>query len=134
MEDKNAVIYFLFNDRKSTLRCSFILVCSLTFFELYSCFTYILPLLYPKHGTILFYLLPFSFLFYPYFIATPPHLASISNLFILHSRPLSFSNHLYFQPNFPHLFLNKRPFSTPPQSLCTKGMAILSCNSNDIAP
>lgn len=26
MEDKNAVIYFLFNDRKSTLRCSFILV------------------------------------------------------------------------------------------------------------
>ena len=105
MEDKNAVNYFLFNDRKSTLRCSFILICSLTFFEFYSCFTYILPLLYPKHGTILFYLLPFSF-----------------------------SNHLHFQPTFPFLFLNKNSFSTPPQSLCTKGMATLSCNSYDIAP
>ena len=71
MEDKNTVNYFLFNDRKSTSRCSFILSCSLTFFELYSCFTYILPLLYPKYGTILFCLPLFSFPFHPYFIATP---------------------------------------------------------------
>ena len=89
MEDKNTVNYFLFNDRKSTLRCSFILICSLTFFEFYSCFTYILPLLYPKHGTILFCLPPFSFSFHTYFIATPPptrlHLQS-------------------FQPSFPPLF------------------------------
>ena len=105
MEDKNTVTYFLFNDRKGTLRCSFILICSLTFFELYSCFTYILPLLYPQHGTILFCLPPFSF---------PNHLHSLS--FISFSIPI------------------KILFSTPPQSLCCKGMATLSCNSYDIAP
>lgn len=163
MEDKNTITYFLFNDRKGTLGCSFILICSLTFFELYSCFTYILPLLYPKHGTILFYLLSLSFSNHPYFIATPPpirlhfallhlnilpyinknplyfnvippHLVFISNLFNLHSRPFFFSIHLHFQSNFPLLFLNKKSFSTPPQSLYTKGMATLPCNSYDIAP
>ena len=46
--------------------------CSHTFFQLYSCFICISPLLCPKYDTILFCLLPFSFLFYPYFIATPP--------------------------------------------------------------
>ena len=163
MEDKNTVNYFLFNDRKSTLRCSFILVCSLTFFELYSCFTYILPLLYPKHGTILFCLPPFSFSNHPYFIATPP---SIRLLFaLLHLNILPYINkkpspfQFYsspsrarlqsFQPSFPPPFLFKSPpfplvyshlnpnqnsFSTPPQSLCNKGMATLSCNSYDIAP
>jgi len=134
LESENTVTYFLFNDRKSTLGCSFILICSLTFFELYSCFIYISPLLYPKYNTILFYLLSLSFSIHPYFIAIPPHLVFISIFFILHSRPLSLSNHLHFQPKFPHLFLNKRPFSTPPQSLCSKGMATLSCNSYDIAP
>ena len=118
MEDKNTVNYFLFNDRKSTLRCSFILVCSLTFFELYSCFTYILPLLYPKHGTILFYLLPFSFLFYPYFIATPPpirlHFALLhlnilpyinkkTSPFQFYSSP-SRARLQSYQPSFPPLF------------------------------
>ena len=90
MEDKNTVTYFLFNDRKGTLRCSFILICSLTFLELYSCFTYILPLLYPKHGTILFCLPPFSFSNHPYFIATPP---SIRLLFaLLHLNILPYIN------------------------------------------
>ena len=134
MEDKNTVTYFLFNDRKGTSRCSFILICSLTFFELYSCFTYILPLLYPN--TALFYFICSLFPFYFTLILQQflPLLVSISNFFNLHSRPLSFSNHLHFQPTFPLLFLNKKSFSTPPQSLCTKGMATLSCNNNDIAP
>ena len=134
MESENTVTYFLFNDRKSTLGCSFILICSLTFFELYSCFIYISPLLYPKYNTILFYLLSLSFSIHPYFIAIPPHLEHGSNLFNLHS-------HLFFlskSPPFPLvyllLFLNKNSFSTPPQSLCSKGMATLSCNSYDIAP
>ena len=105
MEDKNTVNYFLFNDRKSTLRCSFILICSITFFEFYSCFTYILPLPYPKHGTILF-CLPLFFL-----SKSPPF-------------PLVYS----------HLNPNQNYFSTPPQSLCNKGIATLSCNSYDIAP
>lgn len=163
MEAKNTVNYFLFNDKKGTLRCSFILICSLTFFELYSCFTYILPLLYPKHGTILFCLPLFSLSFHTYFIATPPpirvlfallhlnilpyinkkilhfnfippHLEHGSNLFNLHSRPLSFSNHLHFPLVYSHLYPNQNYFSTPPQSLYSKGMATLSCNSYDIAP
>ena len=163
MEDKNTVTYFLFNDRKSTLRCSFILVCSLTFFELYSCFTYILPLLYPKHGTILFYLIPFSFLFYPYFIATPPPIRLLFALLHLNilpyikknfsisilSLPISstapifstfipapffFSNHLLSPLVYLLLNPNQKSFSTPPQSPCNKGMATLSCNSYDIAP
>ena len=134
MEDKNAVNYFLFNDRKSTLRCSFILVvlvlslnCILVllafcpFSTPNTALSYFVCPLFPFHSTLILQ----QFL---------PLLVSISNLFILHSRPLSFSNHLYFQPNFPHLFLNKKSFSTPPQSLCTKGMATLSCNNNDIAP
>ena len=112
----------------------FYFVCSLPFFEFYSCFTCISPLLYPKYNTIPFYLHLFSFSFHPYFIAIPSptclHLQSFHPSF----PPLSFSNHLYFQPNFPHLFLNKKSFSTPPQSLCTKGMATLSCNSYDIVP
>ena len=117
------------------------MVCSLTFFEFYSCFTYILPLLYPKHGTILFCLPLFFLSFHTYFIATPPpirllfallhlnilpyinkkflhfnfippHLEHGSNLFNLHS-------HLFFlskPPPFPLvsllLFLNKNSFST----------------------
>ena len=123
MEDKNTINYFLFNDRKGTLRCPFILSCSLTFFELYSCFTYILPLLYPKYGTILFYLLPFSFLFYPYFTAIPPpirlHFALLhlnilpyinkkTSPFLFYSSPPRL--HLQsFQPSFPPLFLSKLP-------------------------
>ena len=137
--------------------------CSLTFFEFYSCFTYILPLLYPKNGTILF-CLPLFFLFIPplfysnsspirllfallhlnilpyinkklfHFNFIPPHLEHGSNLFNLHSRPLSFPNYLHFPPVSLLLFLNKNSFSTPPQSLCSKGMETLSCNSYDIAP
>ena len=163
MEDKNTVNYFLFNDRKSTLRCSFILICSITFFEFYSCFTYILPLLYPKYGTILFCLPLFSFPFHPYFIATPspirllfallhlnilpyiykkllyfnfipPHLEHGPNLFNLHSHPFSLSKSPPFPLVYSHLNPNQNYFSTPPQSLCSKGMATLSCNSYDIAP
>ena len=63
------------------------MICSLTFFELYSCFTYILPLLYPKHGTILFYLIPFSFLFYPYFTAIPPPIRLLFALLHLNILP-----------------------------------------------
>ena len=163
MEDENTVTYFLFNDRKSTLRCSFILSYSHTFFELYSCFICISPLLYLQHNTIPFYLLPFSFHFIlilqqllPLFVSflpsyilifslisikkllhfnfIPPHLEHGSNLFNLHSRPLSLSNYLHFPPVSLLLFLNKNSFATPPQSLCTKGMVTLSCKSNDIAP
>lgn len=61
--------------------------CSLTFFELYSCFTYILPLLYPQYATILFYLLPFSFLFYPYFTAIPPPIRLLFALLHLNILP-----------------------------------------------
>ena len=164
MEDKNTVTYFLFNDRKGTSRCSFILICSLAFFEFYSCFTYILPLLYPKHGTILFclplFFLSISPLFYsnssPYsspflssytlisslisikkllhFNFIPPHLERSSNLFNLHSRPFFLSKSPPFPLVYSHLNPNQNYFSTPPQSLCNKGMATLSCNSNDIAP
>ena len=109
--------------------------CSFTFFELYSCFICISPLLYLQHNTILFYLLPFSFSFHPYFIAIPPptrlHLQSF---------------HPSFSPLFPFPIISislsfipisipiKILFSTPPQFLCYKGMANLSCNSYDIAP
>ena len=124
MKSENTVTYFLFNDRKSTLRCSFILICSLTFFKLYSCFTYILPLLYPKHGTILFCLPLFPFSFHPYFIATPPpiHLLfALLHLNILHyinkkTSPFQFYSSpsrerlQSFQPSFPPLFL----FNSPP--------------------
>ena len=162
MEDKNTVNYFLFNDRKGTLRCSFILSYSITFFEFYSCFTYILPLLYPKHGTILFYLLSLSFSNHPYFIATPPPIRLLFALlhlnilpYIKKTSPFQFypspsrARLQSFQPSFPPLFLSKLPpfplvylllnpnqnsSSTPPQSLCNKGMATLSCNSYDIAP
>ena len=163
MESENTVTYFLFNDRKGTSRCSFILIYSLTFFELYFLFYLHFAPSLPQHGTILFYLLSLSFSNHPYFIATPPpirlhfallhlnilpyinknplyfnfippHLEHDSNLFNLHSRPLSFPNYLHFPPVSLLLFLNKNSFSTPPQSLCSKGMAALSCNSYDIAP
>ena len=94
MEDENTVNYFLFNDRKSTLRCSFILSCSHTLFEFYSCFICISPLLYPKYNTILFYLLSLSFSNHPYFIATPPPIR-------LHIQS--------FHPSFPPSFLFKSP-------------------------
>ena len=124
MEDKNTVNYFLFNDRKSTSRCSFILICSLTFFEFYSCFTYILPLLYPKNGTILFCLLPLSFSNHPYFIATPPPirllfaLLHLDTLPYIHKKTSPFQFYSSpsraqlqsFQPSFPPLFL----FNSPP--------------------
>jgi len=118
LEDKNTVTYFLFNDRKGTLRCSFILSCSLTFFEFYSCFTYILPLLYPKYGTILFCLSPFSFSNHPYFIATPPPIRFHFALLHLNILPyinkktspfqfypsLSRARLQSFQPSFPPPF------------------------------
>ena len=94
MEDENTVNYFLFNDRKSTLRCSFILSCSHTLFEFYSCFICISPLLYPKYNTILFYLLSLSFSNHPYFIATPPPIR-------LHIQS--------FHPSFPPSFLSQSP-------------------------
>ena len=163
MESENTVTYFLFNDRKGTSRCSFILICSLTFFNFYSCFTYILPLLYPNTALSYFICPSFSFSFHTYFIATPPPIRLLFAL--LHLNILPYINkktssfqfysspsraHLQsFQPAFPPLFLFNSPpfplvylllnpiqnsFSTPPQSLCTKGMATLSCNSYDIAP
>ena len=142
----------------------------LFYFELLSYFIRILFLFYlhftsslPQHGTIPFYLLPFSFPFHPYFIATPPPIRLIFAL--LHLNILPYINkktssfqfysspsraHLQsFQPAFPPLFLfnsppfplvylllnpNQNSFSTPPPSLCNKGMATLSCNSYDIAP
>ena len=134
MESENTVTYFLFNDRKSTLGCSFILICSLTFFELYSCFIYISPLLCPKYDTILFCLLPFSFSFHPYFIANPPP----TRLHFQSFHPSFPSPFLFNSPPFPLVYLllnpNQNSFSTPPPSLCNKGMATLSCNSYDIAP
>ena len=87
MEDKNTVTYFLFNDRKGTLRCSFILNCSLTLFEFYSCFICISPLLYLQHNTIPFYLLPFPFSNHPYFIATPPPIRLLFALLHLNILP-----------------------------------------------
>ena len=107
MEDKNTVTYFLFNDRKGTLRCSFILSCSLTFFEFYSCFTYILPLLYPKYGTILFCLSPFSFSNHPYFIATPPPIRLHFALLHLNILP-------YIKKNFSISILSLPISSTAP--------------------
>ena len=108
--------------------------CSLTLFEFYSCFTCISPLLYPKYNTIPFYLHLFSFSFHSYFIANPPptrlHLQSFQPAF-----PPLF---LFKSPPFPlvysHLNPNQNSFSTPPQSLCSKGMTPLSCNSYDIDP
>ena len=108
--------------------------CSHTFFQLYSCFICISPLLCPKYDTILFCLLPFSFSFHPYFTAIPPHLEHGSNLFNLHSHPFFFSIHLHSPLVYLLLNPNKKSVSTPPQSLCNKGMATLSCNSYDIAP
>ena len=139
------------------------MICSLTFFNFYSCFIYILPLLYPKHGTILFYLLSLSFSNHPYFIATPPPIRL--HFALLHLNILPYINkktspfQFYpspsrarlqsFQPSFPPPFLFKSPpfplvyshlnpnqnyLSTPPQSLYTKDMATLSCNSYDISP
>ena len=137
--------------------------CSLTFFEFYSCFTYILPLLYPKNGTILF-CLPLFFLFISHLFysnASPysspfallhlnilPYINKKTSPFQFYSSPSRL--HLQsFQPSFPPLFLfnsppfplvylllnpNQNSFSTPPPSLCNKGMATLSCNSYDIAP
>ena len=139
------------------------MVCSLTFFEFYSCFTYILPLLYPKHATILFCLLSLSFSNHPYFIATPPPIRLLFALLHLNilpyikknfsisilSLPISSTAPIFStfipapfslskSPPFPlvysHLNPNQNYFSTPPQSLCSKGMATLSCNSYDIAP
>ena len=107
MEDKNTVNYFLFNDRKGTLRCSFILSYSITFFEFYSCFTYILPLLYPKHGTILFYLLSLSFSNHPYFIATPPPIRLLFALLHLNILP-------YIKKNFSISILSLPISSTAP--------------------
>ena len=123
MESENTVTYFLFNDRKGTSRCSFILICSLTFFELYSCFTYILPLLYPQYATILFCLPLFFLSFHTYFIATTPPirlLFALLHLNILHyinkkTSPFQFYSSpsrarlQSFQPSFPPPFLSKLP-------------------------
>ena len=105
MESENTVTYFLFNDRKGTSRCSFILIYSLTFFELY-------------------------FLFYLHFAPSLPQTRHY---------PILFAPFFLFKsPPFPLVYLLLNPkqnsFSTPPQSLCNKGMATLSCNSYDIAP
>lgn len=137
--------------------------CPLTFFELYSCFICILPFSTPtRHYSILFALsfLFISSLFYsnsspysspffallhlnilPYinkkllhFNFIPPHLEHGSNLFNLHSHPFFLSKSPPFPLVYSHLNPNQNYFSTPPQSLCSKGMATLSCNSYDIAP
>ena len=164
MESENTVTYFLFNDRKSTLRCSFILIYSLTFFELYFLFYLHFAPSLPQHGTILFYLLSLSFSSHPYFIATPPPIRlffALLHLNILHyinkkTSPFQFysspsrariqSFHPSFSPLFPFPIISislsfipisipiKILFSTPPQFLCYKGMTNLSCNSYDIAP
>lgn len=98
--------------------------CSLTFFEFYSCFTYILPLLYPKNGTILF-CLPLFFLFISHLFysnASPysspfallhlnilPYINKKTSPFQFYSSPSRL--HLQsFQPSFPPLFL----FNSPP--------------------
>lgn len=117
MEDKNTVNYFLFNDRKSTLRCSFILVCSLTFFELYFLFYLHFAPSLPQHGTILFYLLSLSFSSHPYFIATPPPIRlffALLHLNILHyinkkTSPFQF----YSSPSRAHLQSFQPSFSPP---------------------
>lgn len=114
-----------------------------------------------RHYPILF--APFFFSNHPYFIATPPpirllfgllhlnilpyinkkllhfnfilpHLEHGSNLFNLHSHPFFLSQSPPFPLVYSHLNPNQNYFSTPPQSLCNKGMATLSCNSYDIAP
>ena len=76
--------------------------CSITFFEFYSCFTYILPLLYPKHGTILFCLPLFPFSFHTYFIATPPPIRLLFALLHLNILPYinkkNFSISILFLP------------------------------------
>ena len=77
------------------------MVCSLTFFEFYSCFTYILLLLYPKHGTILFCLPLFPFSFHTYFIATPPPIRLLFALLHLNILPYinkNFSISILFLP------------------------------------
>ena len=134
MEDNPTVNYFLFNDRKSTLRCSFILVALLLYSN--SILVLLAFHLFSTPNTTLSHFKYSLFLFHFTLILQQflPLLFFISNLFILHSRPLFFSNHLQFHLVYPLLFLNKKSFSTPPQPLCVKGMATLSCNSNDIAP
>ena len=149
MEDKNTVTYFLFNDREGTSRCSFILVALLLYSNSILVLLTFCPLLYPKHGTILFYLLSLSFSNHPYFIATPPPIRLLFALLHLNilpyikknfsisilSLPISstapifstfipapffFSNHLLSPLVYLLLNPNQKSFSTPPQSPCTK--------------
>ena len=72
------------------------MICSLAFFEFYSCFTYILPLLYPKHGTILF-CLPLFFLF-------------ISSLFYSNSSPIRLLFALLHLNILPYINKKTSPF------------------------
>ena len=107
MESENTVTYFLFNDRKGTSRCSFILIYSLTFFELYFLFYLHFAPSLPQHGTILFYLLSLSFSNHPYFIATPPPIRlffALLHLNILHyinkkTSPFQFYSSPYSSPS-----------------------------------
>ena len=105
MEDENTVTYFLFNDRKGTSRCSFILVVLVLSLNCILVLLTFCPFSTPNTALSYFVCPPFSF---------PNHLHS----------PLVY---LLFNPN-------QNSFSTPPQSLCNKGMATLSFNSYDIAP
>ena len=91
--------------------------CPLTFFELYSCFICISPLLYLQHNTIPFYLLPFSFSFHPYFTANPPPIRLIFAL--LHLNILPYINkktspfQFYSSPSRAHLQSFQPSFSPP---------------------
>ena len=134
MEDKNAIDYFLFNDRKSTLRCSFILVALLLSLNCILALFAFRPFSISNTTLSHFICSLFSFHFILILQQILPLLVFISNLFILHSLPLSFSNHLHFPPVSLLLNPNQNSFATPLQSLCTRGMATLSCNSYDIAP
>lgn len=96
----------------------------LFYFELLSYFIRILFLFYlhftsslPQHGTIPFYLLPFSFPFHPYFIATPPPIRLIFAL--LHLNILPYINkktspfQFYSSPSRAHLQSFQPSFSPP---------------------
>ena len=134
MEDKNAVIYFLFNDRKSTLRCSFILVALILSFNCILVLFAFRPFSVPNTTLSYFVCSLFPFHFILNFIANPPP----TRLHFQSFHPSFPSPFLFNSPPFPLVYLllnpNQNSFSTPPPSLCNKGMATLSCNSYDIAP
>lgn len=110
MEDKNAVNYFLFNDRKSTLRCSFILVVLVLSLNCILVFLAFCPFSTPN--TTLSHFNCTSFPFHSTLILQQflPLLVSISNLFNLHSRPFSFQITSIFSPTFPFSFSTKNLF------------------------